>query len=210
MKTPRYLLLVAAALAPFFTRAADPVPGTRFVPAEDPAVAEIRQIGDKALTRLGVELQREIGNAMAKDGAEAAVDIAHLKSVKVVNGMLAGMARVTAFKLTSLKLRNPANAPDAIDQQALDYLRQQMENGDAPSSLLIQRIESPGGAPEWRLYKPLGVTPKCASCHGDPAEMPPGLRTKLEINYPADKANGYVPGEWRGVIRVTVADAAAK
>ncbi|HNC22641.1 MAG TPA: DUF3365 domain-containing protein [Opitutaceae bacterium] len=210
MKTSRCLLFVAAAALPFLTRAAEPAVATRFVPVDDPAVTEIRQIGDKALTRLGVELQREVGNAMAKDGAEAAVEICHLKSLKVVNGALAGMPRVTAFKLTSLKLRNPANAPDAVDQQALDAIKQQMENGDAPAALMIQRVEPANGTPEWRLYKPLGVTPKCASCHGDPAEMPPGLKTKLEINYPSDKANGYVPGEWRGVIRVTVADAAAK
>ncbi len=52
MKTPRCFLFVAAAALPFLTRAAEPAVATRFVSLDDPAVTEIRQIGDKALTRL--------------------------------------------------------------------------------------------------------------------------------------------------------------
>jgi len=182
----------------------------RFVAEDAPEAAEIRQLGDNAINRLAVTLVREVTNAIAKDGAEAAVDICHLKNLTMTNGTVAGMPRITATKRTSLKLRNPANAPDAAEQLALDHFKQQMENGESPSPLLIQRIETPGAAPEWRVYKPLGVAPKCMTCHGDPAEQSPALRAKLNSLYPLDQAKGYSSGEWRGVIRVTVADAPPK
>jgi hypothetical protein len=36
------------------------------------------------------------------------------------------------------------------------------------------------------------------------------LKTKLAALYPGDKASNYSAGEWRGLIRVTVADAPKK
>ena len=182
----------------------------RFVNDDTAEVAEVRRLGGDAINRLAVTLVREVTSAIAKDGPEAAVDVCHLKALPMTNGTVAGLPRITAVKRTSLKLRNPANAPDAADQLALDYIRQQMENGDAPSALLIQRVESPSAAPEWRVYKPLGVTTTCLACHGDPAEQSAALRAKLSALFPADQATGYNAREWRGLIRVTVADAPAK
>ena len=59
------------------------------------------------------------------------------------------------------------------------------------------------------MYKPLGATANCLVCHGDPAEQSPALRAKLNALYPANQAIGYAAHEWRGLIRVTVADAPA-
>ena len=74
----------------------------------------------------------------------------------------------------------------------------------------VARVEAPPAAPEWRVYKPLGIMPKCLACHGDSAGQSEALKTKLATLYPADKASDYSAGEWRGLIRVTVADAPAK
>jgi len=207
-------------LATFVLSAALPALGTaaegnnatkaRFIPEDAPEVAEIRRLGEDAINRLAVTMVREVAGAIARDGPEAAVDVCHLKALPMTNGTVAGLPRITAVKRTSLKLRNPANAPDAADQLALDHIRQQMENGDAPSPLLIQRVEPPSAPPEWRVYKPLGVTANCLVCHGDPAEQPDALRAKLNKLYPADQATGYNAREWRGLIRVTVADAPIK
>jgi len=214
MKTRLRLLatLVLTAALPALGTAAEGGPAikARFVSDDTAEVAEVRRLGEDAINRLAVTLVREVAGAIARDGPEAAVDVCHLKNLPVTNGTVAGLPRITAVKRTSLKLRNPANAPDAADQLALDHIRLQMENGDAPSSLLIQRVESPSAPPEWRVYKPLGTTANCLVCHGDPAEQPDALRAKLNQLYPADQATGYSAREWRGLIRVTVADAPAK
>lgn len=182
----------------------------RLVEDTSPEVAEIRRLGEDAINRLAMTLVREVTAAMANEGPVAAVDSCHLKAVPLTNGTVAGLPRILAMKRTSLKLRSPANAPDAAEKLVLDHIQQLLDYGDLPPSLLVQRVEAPGAAPEWRVYKPIGMMPKCLVCHGDPAGQPDALRAKLAERYPADQATGYNPGEWRGLIRVTVADAPGK
>ncbi len=203
-------LALTAALATLGAAAdGGPALKARFVNDDTPEVATVRRVGEDAINRLAVTLVREVAAALAKDSPEAAVDVCHLKSLTLSHGTVAGLPRITAVKRTSLKVCNPANAPDAADQLALDLIRSQMENGDAPSALLVQRVEFPSAPPEWRVYKPLGATANCLVCHGDPAEQSPALRAKLNALYPANQAIGYAAHEWRGLIRVTVADAPA-
>jgi mono/diheme cytochrome c family protein len=181
-----------------------------FAEADTPEVAEIRKLGEAAINRLATQLVREVTSAMAKDGPEGAVETCHLKAVPITNGTVAGLPRITAMKRTSFRLRSPANAPDAAEKIALDHIQQLLDNGDSPPPLLVQRVEAPPAAPEWRVYKPLGIMPKCLACHGDSAGQSEALKTKLAALYPGDKASNYSAGEWRGLIRVTVADAPAK
>jgi hypothetical protein len=187
-----------------------PAFNARLVDVDAPEVAEVRQLGENAINQLANTLVREVNSALAKDGAEKAVDICHLKAVPIVKGTFAGLPRITAMKITSIRLRSPANTPDTADKMILEYIRQEMENGENPPALLVQRVDNPPAAPEWRVYKPLGVMPKCLACHGDPAEQAAGLRAKLSAHYPTDQATGYKAGQWRGLMRVTVADAPAK
>ena len=214
MKSRRFhlipLVLAAALATPALAADSPAAVNARFVADDAPEAADIRAQGENAINRLAITLVREVTNAVAKDGAEAAVDVCHLKNLTTTKGVIDGLPRITAVKKTSLRLRSPANAPDAADQLALEQFKQQMDNGDAPSPILIQRVEPAGGAPEWRVYKPLGVAPKCMLCHGDSADQSPGLRAKLAKLYPTDLAAGYSTGEWRGVLRVTVAEAPAK
>lgn len=181
-----------------------------FVTTDTPEAAEIQRIGEQAINYLANVMIREVTQAMANAGPETAVDICHLKALTITKGAIAGLPRITAIKRTSLKLRNPANAPDEAELLVLTYIQQQLEDGEPLAGTLIQQIESPPAALEWRVYKPLGVMHKCLVCHGDPAEQSPALRTKLNSLYPTDQAAGYHAGEWRGVIRVTVAAASLK
>jgi hypothetical protein len=182
----------------------------RLVDDGNPEAAEVRKVGEDAINRLATTLVREVTAAMAKEGPAGAVDTCHLKAVPLTNGTVAGLPRIVAMKRTSLKLRSPANAPDAADKLVLDHIQQLLDDGDPPPPLLVQRVEPTGAAPEWRVYKPIGMMPKCLACHGDPEGQPDALRAKLAERYPEDQATGYNTGEWRGLIRVTVADAPKK
>lgn len=202
-------LLLAAPLAALSAGAAESAVKSTFITTDTPESAEVRKLGENAINRMAVSLVREVNIALANGGPDRAVDVVHLRDVPMTNGTVAGMPRITALKRTSLRLRSPMNAPDAADQLALEEVLRQLQSGDAAPSVLVQRAEIPPAAPEWRVYKPVGIMPKCLACHGDPAEQSETLRAILRHYYPEDQATGYAPGAWRGVLRVTVADAPA-
>jgi mono/diheme cytochrome c family protein len=179
-------------------------PAAVFVEPATPETKEILGAGEYAINRLATTMVGELRTALAKGGPEDAIGTCHLKALPMTGGRITGLPRIKAFKLTSLLLRSTANAPDAADQLALDRVDRALNAGDAPPKLLLQRIDAPGAAPAWRVYRPLGIATQCLVCHGDTAEQSPALRAKLDALYPADKATGYTPGAWRGLIRVTV------
>lgn len=179
-----------------------------FVDAESPEFSEIRAHGDRAITRVGYSLVTEVTSAVAKDGTEAAVEVCHLKALPLTGEIIAGMPRITAVKRTSLKLRNPANAPDSAEALALEVYRKKIAADLDPPKMLLQRIDQPGAKPEWRLYRPVVVMQQCLVCHGPAENQSSALRDTLRKRYPTDEATGYRVGEWRGLIRVSVAEPA--
>ena len=182
-------------------------PRAVFVTPSTPAEREIQDVGENAIDRLAVAMVNEVRGALASGSAEDAVDMCHLKGLSTEGGSLPGMPRISAVKLTSLKVRSPDNTPDDADKLALASIDRTMAAGDAPPKILLQRVTLPDSAPEWRVYKPLGLTTNCLVCHGNPADQSAALRAKLHALYPDDQATGYKAHEWRGLIRVTVSEA---
>lgn len=198
-----------AALTPPAAMLADDAPSAdlkaTFVDPLAPEARSFRSAGEYAIDRLVMTMITDSSRAVA-DGQEIdALATFHLKDVPKKNGTVAGLPRITALKFTSLKLRNPDNAPDAADAIALQEVKTQLEGG-VPPRILVQKIEQPNGDAKWRVYKPLANIRQCGSCHGPVDQMAPELREAIAKKYPKDKANGYQVGEWRGLIRVTVAD----
>jgi len=175
-----------------------------FVDPTSPEASTICRIGESAMNWLGSLMFRELSRAVTKDGLEGAVDVCHLKSVPMTNGRISVFPQITAVKRTSLRLLSQANAPDAADQLALDKVRKDLSAGADVPKVLVQRIDRVNAAPEWRVYRPLGVQPECVGCHGDPGQQSPALREKLNRLYPTDQPASFAVGEWRGLMRVTV------
>lgn len=177
-----------------------------FIEPESAETKAVRDAGDYAIGRLGMTMVTEASSTVAQLGAVAALDTCHLKDVPMKNGTIAGMPRIVAMKITSTKVRNLANAPDAAEQAALARMQASLDAG-TPLRTIVQRVTPPTGKPEWRVYKPLATVKHCLVCHGAVDEMPADLKTALQTKYPNDQATGYRDRELRGLIRVTVADA---
>jgi hypothetical protein len=202
VRTALLSLITVANLA-----AADAPPvDAEFVDPDAAENAEVRDLGERAINRLVVTLVNEVSVAVAKGGAEKAVDVCHLRALPLTGEIIAGMPRITGVKRTSLKLRNPANAPDAAEQLALARVEKDLQGGTLPK-VLVQRIDRPDGKPEWRVYRPVGVAPQCVTCHGPAESLSPELLARLKERYPQDQATGYAAGQWRGLIRVSVGEA---
>jgi Protein of unknown function (DUF3365) len=201
---PAVLLFTCAlSVAP----AADqPNVSARFIDPEAPECSEARGIGERAINRLTLTMVNEVAGAVAKVGAEKAVEVCHLKAVPTTGLVIKDTPRITAVKRTSLRLRNPANAPDAAEQLALKRVEQDLEKGVLPK-VLVQQIDLPGNKCEWRVYRLIGILPQCVACHGPKDSLSSELQTLLKERYPSDQATGYALSQWRGLVRVTVAEA---
>jgi hypothetical protein len=205
---PRGVLALAAGTTlALFVRAADETPAAQ-ITFIDPSSAEGRSYrgpGEYAIDRLVMTMITDSAGAVARHTEVAALETFHLKDVPKKNGTVAGLPRITDLKFTSLKLRNPNNAPDAAEKLALAAVNVGLQRGEPPE-VLVQKIEQPGKPVEWRVYKPLANIRQCGTCHGIPDEMSPELREALQKKYPEDNATGFVVGQWRGLIRVTVGE----
>jgi len=183
-------------------RAAEP--RFTFVDPAAPEVAAMRQAGEAASALVATRLVTELTAALGAGGPEQAVAVCHTKALPLTDEPLPGLPQVTAVKRTSLRLRNPANAPDPAEQAALARVAARVAAGKPAPALLVQKIETAGTAPEWRLYRSVSVQAACLACHGSPEAQSPALRALLRERYPQDAATGYAVGDWRGLIRVTV------
>lgn len=179
-----------------------------FVNVDDPAVKEIRRVGERAVVWAANSVGDDASSSFVSYSPAGAVKFCHLKDLPKSGPVLPNLPQITAIKLTSLRLRNPANAPDAAEKLVLEHIRKGIETGGFPPILLMQRIDNPDGTKEWRVYRSLMVKPQCLACHGPAGSQSADLRAVLQDGYPSDAAVGYSAGEWRGVVRATVSEVA--
>jgi hypothetical protein len=150
--------------------------------------------GQEASQALIQGLGAQLRAALQAAGPESAMHICQQAAgltTKAIGENFDGVS----VRRTTLKPRNPGNAPDEIDKKVLN--------------LLATADEIPNEHIEWtgetgRYYKPLIIQEVCLKCHGDSSTFSPGLKNKLKSLYPDDLATGYGLGELRGVIRVDV------
>lgn len=180
-----------------------------FVDSANPAVAPLAKAGFDEITRVGTLMVNQVGQALVSDDLGTMVSVMHLKNLTPPKPV-AGKPTITAVKFTSLMLRDPLNKPDAADAAALAKIHQELMDNEKPDSMLVQRVERTNLPTEWRVYRPIAASKSCLVCHGDPKTFKPEVKAALAKFYPEDKASDYSAQEWRGVIRVSVAEAKAK
>lgn len=98
---------------------------------------------------------------------------------------------------TSLKLRNPDNAPDNWEVSVLTSFEQRLAAGESPQSLEASKIE--GDTFFYMKAIPAGAV--CMACHGE--AVSPEVASRLSELYPNDQATGYQPGQLRGAFSLS-------
>ncbi len=154
-------------------------------------------IAAKAAGQLGQEMRKKLIESMQKNGLAGAIDIC-AKDAPAISARIENELGVT-IKRTSLKYRNPQNAPDAAEKQVLEVLTAAHSAGE----------KLPQGVTAFpkdrnRFYKAITMEQTCLKCHGDSTTMSEAVRKELAVTYPEDNAVGYKEGDFRGIISVTV------
>lgn len=179
---------VTAAVAVFVTPLLLPAAASSRADSEDPELVQSREI----TAQFARELQSALQAALAAGGPVAA--IAACK--EVAPEIAARLSRETGASVgrTSLRHRNPANAPEPWQAAVLEQF-QDLQH-PAPAEF-FERSDTLGA----RYMKPIMTAPLCLACHG--TELSAEVRQVLDVAYPEDTARGYVTGDVRGAFVVT-------
>lgn len=143
-------------------------------------------------------LESALQDAMAKGGPAAAVGVCRAQAPEIAaalsqDGWIVGR--------TSLKVRNPANAPDPFEQRVLEDFEQRRAEGAAASQLGYYQMQAAGEQYRFRYMKAIETKEICLTCHG--SAMPPEVERVLAEHYPSDQARGFNVGDIRGAFTLT-------
>lgn len=162
---------------------------------------KIREIGEASAMMLLKTLKGELMTAMQKDEPVGAVEVCSNKAMALTKQIENETSN--QIKRTTFKYRNPNNAPDKYEAEALTYFEEALKKDGKLPPYYIQTVKE-NGKITYRYYKPLKVEGLCLTCHGDKNLMDKQLVEKIDKLYPQDKAYGYKEGDFRGVVRVSI------
>ena len=100
---------------------------------------------------------------------------------------------------TSLKLRNPDNAPTEWQQLQLQAMDAQPVRDGKPVE--VWQVSDAEGQPRFQYMSAIPTQGMCLKCHG--TSIDPKVQAKLKELYPRDQATGFSEGELRGAFVVT-------
>jgi uncharacterized protein DUF3365 len=152
-----------------------------------------------AIKEFRAAFMAELQKAMQAGGPPAAIEVCHAKAPAIA----AGISKRTGWRVarTSLKVRNPANAPDAWEKKVLESFEQRKANGEPLDRMEFYEIVRQDGARQFRYMKAIPVGGPCMACHG--SRIDPAVAAKLRQWYPQDQATGFRPGDLRGAFTIT-------
>ncbi|MBA2848023.1 DUF3365 domain-containing protein [Thermosulfuriphilus ammonigenes] len=174
-----------------------------FSPAFASLNDKVIQIGERATVELMKNLKSRLIAALEEGDPATAISVCANVAQDLTHKLARQIGPGIKIKRTSFKWRNPADAPDKYEKEVLDLLEWIYKGKKILLPFYIQEVTE-NGQPYFRYYKPILVREECLLCHGDPREMPEEIVETLKKLYPEDKATGYKPGDFRGVIRVSI------
>lgn len=169
--------------------------------AQDPIAADAASLATAraAVKGLGETLKTQLVAAIKAGGPVAAVNVCRTIAPQIAEEQ--SQTHGANVGRTALKVRNPANAPDAFERRVLEDFVRQIDAGADPAKLEYAETVTDGGEKVFRYMKaiPTAAEP-CLTCHG--SNLEPALRTEILRLYPDDQATGFAAESLRGSFTV--------
>ena len=156
----------------------------------DPRVIEARAI----VKEFANELMGRLKTAMATGGPTKAIQTCKLAAPEVASKL--SSKHKWQIGRTSLKIRNPENAPDAWEEKVLKDFENRKQKGEAIGSLEYAETQESNETQEFRYMKVIPTTGLCLTCHG--TKITESVKASLVELYPKDKAIAFSAGDIRG------------
>ena len=170
--------------------------GTAFA---DNHIKERAQKSKGAVKEFMGQLKGELKAGMKAGGPVNAINVCKDKAPGIAKSLSEKYGWTIAR--TSLKTRNPNNAPDAWETIVLNDFEARKAKGEAVKPMAHFEVVEADGKKAFRFMKAIPTAEVCLKCHG--ANIGPRIKAKLKDAYPEDKATGYKLGDIRGAFTIT-------
>ena len=154
----------------------------------------------KASAQLGKNLKSTLIHTIQTDGVFEAIQVCNLEAQNISSKLSEELGLKVGR--TSLKTRNPKNAPDNWEKNSLHEFAQKLEKGTHISELEKYELLKKDDQKWFRYMKAIPMQEPCALCHGE--TIAPQIEDKIKSLYPQDQAIGFELGEIRGAFTVKI------
>jgi len=151
-----------------------------------------------AAQQLASSLKSKLKSSLQSGGPVEAISVCNLEAVNISSELSKSFE--SHVGRTSLKIRNPSNAPDDWERKILLSFVQQQNFGANIKNLEAYEIIKDEAGKWFRYMKAIPTADVCLICHGESLAMP--IQQKLKLLYPDDQATGYKVGEIRGAFTI--------
>ena len=157
--------------------------------------AELKAEARTIIKSFGMSLKSELIGAMKSGGPVKAMGVCNTKAQDIT----ADASEKSKWHVarTSLKLRNPANEPDAWELKVLEDFEKKRAAGADPKTLEFSQITTYDDKKSFRFMKAIPTGGPCLACHGG-SGVKPEVEALIKDLYPTDKARGFKAGDLRG------------
>jgi len=170
--------------------------GTGVSGVENDFLSECRTV----VKQFGGELKKELLVSLNKGGPLTAISVCSQKAPAIAEEL--SHKRGWKIARTSLKFRNPRNAPDIWEQTILESFTERSASGEVPGEMEHYEVLTVEGVQVFRYMKAITVVEPCLTCHGQ--QIADDLKSKLQELYPADQAIDFSVGEIIGAFSISM------
>ncbi len=144
-------------------------------------------------------LKQELQAGMQDGGPVNAISVCNLTAPAIANTY--SIRNGWDVGRTSLKLRNPANAPDAWERSVMESFEERKRAGEDLTTMEYHEVTGKKGSQQFRYMKAIPTGKICLVCHGEQVDSV--TMTRIETLYPDDQATGFNEGDIRGAFTIT-------
>ena len=152
-----------------------------------------------AIKDFSSRLKNELQQGMKKGGPVSAIQICNTVAADISKTI----SQQYGWKLarTSLKVRNPNNAPDKWETKILKSFQDRRSNGEDPKKMVFSQTIDVNNQQTFRYMQAIPTGGVCLACHGE--QISPEVSQKLQQLYPQDQATGFKIGDIRGAFTIS-------
>lgn len=183
--------------APKPANADNPAPATKATEAE---IMAARAKAIATSQAFGKELKGTLVAAIKEGGPMQGVEVCNSAAPAIAHKHSSDEMTISR---TSMRTRNPGNAPDDWQQASMQEFTRELADGRPAAEISAERLTTLHGKPALQVMTPIVMGKPCLTCHG--TEVKPDLLAKIRELYPDDQATGFHEGELRGAFNMVVA-----